>query len=61
MLTCRCFYVLIQTAYEQVKEAKEAAYDLFKELINAMIDSAPHMGIKYSNARKVRQEVLHNI
>lgn len=47
------FFFLTQTAYEQVKEAKEAASDLFKELVKIMIDYAPQLGVDFSNARKV--------
>ena len=49
-------FLLTQTAYEQVKETKEAATDVFQEFIKMMINYAPYMGRDYSKARKVRQD-----
>ena len=58
ILTYTRSFLLTQTAYEQVKEAKEVATDEFKELIKVMINFAPFMGKEYSKARKIRQESL---
>ncbi|KAJ7353758.1 hypothetical protein OS493_032629 [Desmophyllum pertusum] len=44
--------IIFETAYEQVKEAKEVASDLFKELIKNIIDLAPQMGQFFSTKRK---------
>lgn len=36
--------IIFEIAYEVVKESKEAACDLFRELLKVMIDRAPEMG-----------------
>lgn len=44
----------LQTAYEQVKEAKEAACDLFGNVTRWLIEETPRMGLELCVSRKVR-------
>jgi len=49
--------IILETAYEQVKVAKEAAIDLFKELTKTMIDCAAVMGQHFAVKRKLQKDV----
>ena len=53
-----CSFFVLQTAYEQVKEAKEAARDLFKSVTRKLVDEAPCKSQKLSLIRKVRSQIV---
>lgn len=44
--------IIFEIAYEVVKESKEAACDLFRELLKVMIDRAPQMGKEFIITRE---------
>lgn len=48
-----CVFLLIQTAYEQAQEARNACVDLFKEFTRIMVDDAAQVGTKVIQKRKV--------
>ena len=48
-----CVFLLIQTAYEQAQEARNACFDLFKEFTRIMVGDAAQMGTNVIQKRKV--------
>lgn len=56
-----CVFLLIQTAYEQAQESRNACVDLFKEFTRIMVDDAAQTGTNVIQKRKVPNQTDYSL